>query len=753
MTDDPEALRRLEERVAALETELRELRARAWLGAGPRPAALRPPADVPPARSVAPNAAPVRAPGVEQPRPVLTPLPATTRTTDLEQWFGQRGLLLVGVVALIAAGGFFLKYAFDRGWIAPWLRVMGALAAGTGVALLGERQIARNLKRYGAGLIGAGAGLAYLGVWAAAGPYTLVPRELGAPLLAALTAVVAWRAAVHRVEVLATLAVAGAFLAPVFLPAEQPSLVMFLVYLEIVGAAAAELALRTGWGSLFTVTLIGYLVLPVVLAGSHLGAPAGYLHGVLGGVGTLIFTARRGWSELRLAGLLGAWLFLIAATAQDLGDGDALPLAASGALALAAWVHDRRRPAVEQALSTRWASAFTVTLIGYFVLPVVRAGTLLHAPETYVYVVLGGVGTLIVAARRGWSELRLAGLIGAWLLLVAAAVQSLGNRDALPLAAAGALALVAWVHDRHLPLAEARGFTLPPTPDEAFASDRLSLLTSPLAFAVIATMIVPDVIRPYHGVPVAALAILYAAAGWKPRSAALMAVSAGLLAIAIAQAWDGAAVTALWMALVLACVAVDRRFDQQGLRPVAVAVAWLAGFHQMISLAALPVDSAAALTDTWARTLYVCVAGSALAALLWRPLPGDTPDDSRLVHPDALWALSALLLFVGVSVIIRRFFGAHAGDWAGAVLAGRLALSVWWLIYAAGAVQIGFALNLKGVRSVGLAVAAVAALKIGLYDLSNLEALYRVGAFFGLALVALAVAYLYSRRARTVGGG
>jgi len=650
MTDDPEALRRLEERVAALEHELSELRARAWLGGGPRavtPRPVRPPAEAPPPRSVAPGVAPGAVPATHPRPPLLTALsPPARTTTDLEQWFGQRGLLLVGVVALIAAGGFFLKYAFDRGWIAPWLRVLGALVAGTSVALLGERQIARDLKRYGAGLIGGGAGLAYLGLWAAAGPYALVPRGLGAPLLAVLTAVVAWRATVHRVEVLAGLAVAGAFLAPVFLPAAEPSLVTFLVYLEVVAAGAVGLALRTRWTFVFTLTLIGYFVLPVALAGNHLESPAAALHGALGGLGVLMVTAGRAWPALRLAGLLGAWLFLIVTALQHLA--------------------------------------------------------------------LGRV---------------------------------LAGRFVAPLAAGAVLALVALAFATRLPLPRVQQRGLSGTPDAA------SLVASPLGFAVIAAIAVPDALRPYHGLSVAVLGLLYAAAGWKPRAATLMSVAAGLLVIAIAQAWDGTAVTVLWMALALGCTAIDRRFQQEGLQPMAVGVAWLAGVHQMVRLAGLPAESTSAFADSWALALYACVAGAAVAALLWRRLPDGAPDHNRLVHPDVLWALSALLLFVGVSVIIARFFGAHAGDWAGAVLAGRLALSVWWLLYAAGAVQIGFALNLKGVRSVGLVVAGVAAVKIGLYDLSNLEALYRVGAFFGLALVALAVAYLYSRRARLAGGG
>ena len=81
-------------------------------------------------------------------------------------------------------------------------------------------------------------------------------------------------------------------------------------------------------------------------------------------------------------------------------------------------------------------------------------------------------------------------------------------------------------------------------------------------------------------------------------------------------------------------------------------------------------------------------------------------------------------------------------------LAGDLALSVWWLLFAAGLVFLGFRLDRKRVRSAGLAVAAFAGLKIVLVDLANLQALYRVGSFFTLAIIALAVAYAYNRRAK-----
>jgi uncharacterized membrane protein len=61
-------------------------------------------------------------------------------------------------------------------------------------------------------------------------------------------------------------------------------------------------------------------------------------------------------------------------------------------------------------------------------------------------------------------------------------------------------------------------------------------------------------------------------------------------------------------------------------------------------------------------------------------------------------------------------------------------------------VTLGFRRNRTVIRSAGLVVAAGAGLKIVLYDLSNLEALYRVASFLALAVIALAVAYACNRR-------
>jgi hypothetical protein len=150
--------------------------------------------------------------------------------------------------------------------------------------------------------------------------------------------------------------------------------------------------------------------------------------------------------------------------------------------------------------------------------------------------------------------------------------------------------------------------------------------------------------------------------------------------------------------------------------------------------------AAPVFSDLWAQALYAYVGATAVAARAWRVPANPVAWERR--GAEAFWVMCGAAVLVGGSIELTRFF------WRQTALAGDLALSVWWLLYAGALVQIGFRLNRKDVRSAGLVVAAGAAVKVVLYDLSTLEALYRVAVFFALALIALAVAYAYNRRAK-----
>ena len=121
-----ERLDRLEQRMAVLETLVRQLaagRARSAppagaIGhgglAGPAPAATR-------RRRSTGAASALR----RRARVVRRRHAAGSPSHSTEQWIGQRVFLGVGVVALLMAAGYLLKLSFERGWISPIMRCIG----------------------------------------------------------------------------------------------------------------------------------------------------------------------------------------------------------------------------------------------------------------------------------------------------------------------------------------------------------------------------------------------------------------------------------------------------------------------------------------------------------------------------------------------------------------------------------------------------------------------------------------------------
>src|ERR1043166_7545426 len=117
-----ERLQELERRVAELEGIVRQLLVRSIAAPLGRSARELPARTTAPAPSAAP-AAPVAPRVMVKPKVEIPPSGGPSdRGIDFEQWVGQRGLLIVGVLALLATGGFFLNYAILHGWIPPVVR-------------------------------------------------------------------------------------------------------------------------------------------------------------------------------------------------------------------------------------------------------------------------------------------------------------------------------------------------------------------------------------------------------------------------------------------------------------------------------------------------------------------------------------------------------------------------------------------------------------------------------------------------------
>jgi uncharacterized membrane protein len=622
---DGDRIDRLEQRVASLEVLVRQLVA-------DRAASARPGEPLPPGPGTAASrpGRPPAVPGAGAPRrPARDPL-------FTEEWIGQRGLLAVGVTALILAAAYLLKLSFERGWVSPLARCLMGVAGGVTVSGVGARLHARY-RQYGAALIGCGAAIVYLSVWAASNRYALVAPWPAIGGLVVVSLALAAIAARLDVEALGAAAAMGAFFAPVTIETTARNPDLLLAYLFCLAVGLGVVAARRRWRLVAFVISASYFGLGVLAADTATPALA-LAFGVIGGTAGLFLGLRERWWESRALAFGGGWTIVYRAGGALEGS---LPLLLA-ALVLAApvWWHGFRAPR-------------------FF-----ADGSIPHLRQFQ------------------WS------LGEAFYFLMT------------PL-------LVAWALERQAP---------------AFFAAEPGLLALLIAI-------------PYLG------------AGYLRTRPAFAAV--GLIALGIAM-WTGLAApvsAVLFILLALALAALDLPLGRNDGRWYALGAAAAALLRLADAVEARP-DHAPAFVDTWALACWAITAGVAGLASRIRRTNDEVPTEPLRA---GLWVVAGGLLLFGVTGELGRLVAQHLESDGTARLAGGLAISAWWLLFAGAVVAIGFARGLAPVRQAGLAVAALALLKVVLADLAGLDALYRVGSVLILGCVSLGIAYLYHRRAR-VGG-
>jgi uncharacterized membrane protein len=639
---DGERVNRLEERVAALEVLVGELAGRRGSGeagkaagkpasgeAGKQSARPQPGAAIGAVRSTdSPMGTPTRVPSYPPPR-----LPASLNP---EQWIGQRLLLAVGVVALILAAGYLLRLSFDRGWISPIMRCIGGAVAGVIVGAIGWKLHPRY-RTYGAALIGCGAAIIYLSVWAATRLYGVLPPTTGIIGLALVSIALAMIAFAIDVEALGTTAALGAFFAPLLLGRPQANADPLLLYLASMAAGLGLVAGRKRWRLTMFVVALSYF--GVAYAGAEgRGSPwAMLLYGVVGGTAGIHVGLRERWWETRFLSFAGGWTFLAAASNH---------------------------------LNHPWA--------------ILIAGIMLAVPVW-------------------WHALR--------------ATQVFPLHIAPPVGVAG------WS------LGEAIYFFL-----------------TPMLIGWAVHGLAPAWFDGKPGLVALIVAIPYLVAGYQRPRPVFALVGAAALGLAAWQHWDGVGRVWALLGLTLLWAALDHRLKRNDGRWFALATLWAALDHLFSGALAQRTAADGAFVGSWALALWATAGVTvALAAGLWKAISDISA--APLIR-GGLWALGGALVLFGVTGEIGRYFQLKPVSSQQASLASGLAVSAWWLAFAAALVAVGFGRSLREVRLAGLAVAGLAVVKVLVYDLSSLDALYRVGSVFILGLVFLLLAYLYHRQAR-----
>ena len=117
--------------------------------------------------------------------------------------------------------------------------------------------------------------------------------------------------------------------------------------------------------------------------------------------------------------------------------------------------------------------------------------------------------------------------------------------------------------------------------------------------------------------------------------------------------------------------------------------------------------------------------------------------------PPFLYGMSAILLFGLVNIEIADYFSAPGAAVLTFEFSGNFArdmsYSIAWAFFALMLLVIGIRKRNAPIRYASLGLLSVTVLKLFLHDLSELDQLYRIGAFIAVAIIAILSSFLYQR--------
>jgi uncharacterized membrane protein len=213
----------------------------------------------------------------------------------------------------------------------------------------------------------------------------------------------------------------------------------------------------------------------------------------------------------------------------------------------------------------------------------------------------------------------------------------------------------------------------------------------------------------------------------------------------LADAFDGPTLVAAWSAMSAALAYLSTRVDRTQVPTLSDAERLLIGalgflglaVMHMLAVEAPPTAIAEGVDDLGAAIAAIaCCAGAAVACWYW----------GREVEPKVAMVAGYLgatgFVYLG-SVAIIDVIGDTAGGEAREI--GQSWLSAFWTATGLGAVVWGMVRHSPKARLGGLALLAVAIVKVWTYDLSELEETARALSFVALGLLLLAGAFAYQR--------
>jgi uncharacterized membrane protein len=181
-------------------------------------------------------------------------------SSSLESRIGSQWFNRIGILAVLIAMAWFLKFAIDNHWIGPLGRVLIGLIVGGGLVAWSERFRSRGYTVFSYSLKAIGSGVLYLSLWAAFSLFHLVPAGVAFAAMVAVTAFNGFMAWVQDAELLALYAIVGGVSTPLLLSTGENHEATLFTYLLVIDLAVLILVALKPWSRLLFMAFTGSLV-------------------------------------------------------------------------------------------------------------------------------------------------------------------------------------------------------------------------------------------------------------------------------------------------------------------------------------------------------------------------------------------------------------------------------------------------------------------------------------------------------------
>ena len=192
--------------------------------------------------------------------PKLAPS-AQRSSEDLEGTIGKLWLNRIGIIAILIGVAYFLKYAFDSGWIGPGGRVAIGLIAGIAVVVWSESFRRKGSVAFSYSLKAVGIGILYLSLWAASQYFHLVPASVAFVAMILVTASTITLALTQDAEILAVYAMIGGFSTPVLVSTGENHEIILFSYVLLLDVAILAMVAYKPWRRIVWGAMLGTAVM------------------------------------------------------------------------------------------------------------------------------------------------------------------------------------------------------------------------------------------------------------------------------------------------------------------------------------------------------------------------------------------------------------------------------------------------------------------------------------------------------------